>query len=270
MNPESEDLEIITHWFVDYQMPDGAIKVRTHVLTDNKHASLEDFFVRAIPNCYIPTNVLKDRVNITRLSTSEILKNQLPDSGSVMAGDFGEILTLFYLSGERSEPIKQVKKWQFKEDRKKAAPYSDVVILHKKYNDRASESDFVICAEAKLKSTKKPFYPIKESINGYDKDKIGRLTRTLLWLKEKAINHGTPESIDYIKRFTDDLLEIKFTKKYRAVAIIDRNFLDSELQKTLNLPIQSDEFEVIVIGIPDLKQLYERSFSRAISEITYD
>ena len=270
MNSEPTDLEIITHWFADHQMSDVTIKVKTYVLNDNKHTYLEDFFVRAIPNCYITTNFLKDRVSKTGLPASEILKNKLPDTPNIMAGDFGEILTLFYLSGERSESVKKIKKWRFKEDRNKAAPHSDVVILYKKYDNQASKSDFVICAEAKLKSTKSSFCPIKESTVGYDKDKTGRLARTLVWLKEKEIDHGDLKSIAYIKRFTDDLLKTEFKKKYRAVTIIDRNFLDEELQKPLKLPIQSDEFEVIVIGITDLKQLYERSFSRAISEVTYD
>lgn len=270
MSPQSTDSEIITPWFADHAKPDGAIAVRTHILSDDKCAHLEDFFVRAIPDCYIPANVLAARVNETGLSASEILKNKLPDPGSVMAGDFGEILTLFYLGGERSESVRKLRKWQFKQDRTKAAPHSDVVILYRKHADKASKSDFVICAEAKLKSTQSTFCPIEKSVEGYNSDKTGRLARTLVWLKEKAIDHGNPEAIAYIKRFTDDLLNTEFKKNYRAVAIIDRNFLDQELQKPLNLPAQSEEFEIIVIGITDLKQLYERSFSRAISEVTCD
>lgn len=270
MSSKSIDSETITPWFADQQKPDGAIEVRTHILNDDKYVYLEDFFVRAIPDCYIPANTLATRVNKTGLSASEILKNKLPDPGSVMAGDFGEILTLFYLAGERDESVRKLKKWQFKQDRTKAAPHSDVVILYRKYSDKASKSDFVICAEAKLKSTQSNFCPIEKSVEGYNSDKTGRLARTLVWLKEKAIDHENPEDIAYIERFADGLLNVGFKKNYRAVAIIDRNFLDQELQKPLDLPAQSEEFEVIVIGITDLKNLYERSFFRAISEVTCD
>ncbi|MFO3289592.1 Hachiman antiphage defense system protein HamA [Legionella pneumophila serogroup 1] len=260
----TEDMENITSWFIEYQKPDGAIAVRTHILDDSKQAHIEQYLSRLIPDCYISANVLATRVNETGFSASEILQNKLPDRGSVMAGDFGEILTLFYLSSERSEPVKKIRKWRYKQDRTKAAPHSDVVILHRNYVDKASKSDFVICAEAKVKSTQSSFCPIEKSIEGYNSDRTGRLARTLVWLKEKAIDQEDSESIEYIKRFTDDLLSTEFKKNYRAVAIIDRNFLDQELQKSLELPTQSEEFEVIVIGITNLKQLYEQSFSSAV------
>ncbi|WP_019215542.1 Hachiman antiphage defense system protein HamA [Legionella tunisiensis] len=264
------DMENITSWFIDNQQPDGAISVRTHILDDSKHAHIVRFLSKSIPYCYISKKDLEARVNETGLSASEILKNKLPDPGSVMAGDFGEILTLFYLGSERNEAIEKLMKWQYKQDRTKAAPHSDVVILHREFKDRASKNDFVICAEAKVKSTQSKFSPIEKSIEGYCSDKTGRLARTLVWLKEKAIDEESPESIAYIKRFTDDLLDIEFKKNYRAVAVIDRNFLDQELQKSLALPEQNEEFEVIVIGIPNLKQLYEQIFFRAVSEVSFD
>jgi hypothetical protein len=209
-------------------------------------------------------------MNNTGLSVSEILHNKFPDPGSVMAGDFGEVLTLFYLGSERDEAVRKIRKWRFKQDRTKAAPHSDVIILYRKYENRASKNDFVICAESKLKSTASTFSPIEKSIEGYNSDKIGRLARTLVWLKEKAIDHENTRSIDFIKRFTDDLINTKFNKQYRAVAIIDSNYLNDELAKSLELPLQNDEFEIIVLGINNLKDLYERSFSRAISEVTND
>jgi hypothetical protein len=185
-----------------------------------------------------------------------------------MAGDFGEILTLFYLGSERSESLRKLRKWRFKQDRKKAAPHSDVVILYRERTDQATDNDFVICAESKVKSTNSDFRPIERSIEGYVSDKTGRLARTLIWLKEKAIDHETPEAIAYIKRFTDDHLNTAFKKNYKAVAIIDRSFLDGEITRALTLPTQNEEFEVIVIGISSLKDLYERSFYRAVSEVT--
>ena len=133
-------------------------------------------------------------MNETGLPASEILQNKLPDTGNVMSGDFGEVLTLFYLGDERSEDVKHVKKWRFKQDRKKPAPHSDVIVLFREYSDRPSENDFVICAESKAKATGSPSEPIKNSIKGYESDKTGRLARTLVWLKEKEIDHGNADS----------------------------------------------------------------------------
>ena len=94
------------------------------------------------------------------------------------------------------------------------------------------------------------------------------MARTLVWLKEKAIDHENSDAITFVSRFTDDLLETTFRKKYRAVAVIDLDFLDNELLKDLDLPIQSDEFEVVVLGIADLKDLYEQSYERAVTEVS--
>lgn len=262
------DPEVIAPWFSDHQKPSGAIEVRAHILDDDKLSYLEDFFSRAIPDCYISQADLEERVNATGLSASEILQNKIPDTGSVMAGDFGEILTLFYLGSERSESVRKLRKWRFKQDRRKAAPHSDVIILYRERTDRPTNNDFVICAESKVKSTNSDSRPIEKSIEGYESDKTGRLARTLVWLKEKAIDHENPEAIAYIKRFTDDHLNTAFKKNYKAVAIIDRSFLDEEITRALTLPPQNEEFEVIVIGINSLKDLYERSFSRAVSEVT--
>jgi len=224
--------------------------------------------VQEIPGCYISKDDLTTRMNATGLSASEILQNKLPDTGNVMSGDFGEVLTLFYLGSERSEVVKNVRKWRFKQDRKKPAPHSDVIVLFREYSDRPSVNDFVICAESKAKATGSPSEPIKNSIMGYESDKTGRLARTLVWLKEKEIDHGDADSLGFIKRFTDELLNVEFSKKYRAVAIIDRDYLDEELVRSLNLPPQNDEFEIIVLGVQNLKKLYEESFSRAVSEVT--
>ena len=224
--------------------------------------------VRAIPGCYISTNDLAARITETGFSASEILKNKLPDTGNIMSGDFGEVLTLFFLESERSEVIRSVKKWRYKQDRKKPAPHSDVILLYRKDSDKPSKMDFVICAESKAKATDSPSEPIENSIRGYVEDKTGRLARTLVWLKEKAIDNEDSDYIDFITRFTDDHLDTGFSKKYRAIAIIDRKYLDDELTKSLDVPAQNDDFEVIVLGISSLKKLYEQSFSRAISEAT--
>jgi len=126
--------------------------------------------------------------------------------------------------------------------------------------------DFVICAESKAKATGSDSEPIENSIRGYVADKTGRLARTLVWLKEKAIDNEDSDYIKFITRFTDEHLNTGFSKKYRAVAIIDSKYLDDELTKSLVLPAQNDGFEVIVLGISNLRKLYEQSFSRAINE----
>ncbi len=256
----------VASWFSEHQLPENSISVRAEVLALDKNNLLEDFMSEIIPTCYLSSSDRITQMNRTGLSASDIVRNKLPDTGNVMSGDFGEVLTLFFLGSERNEVINEVKKWRFKQDRKKATPHSDVIILYRKYTDKASTEDFVICAESKAKATGSNSEPIENSIKGYESDKTGRMGRTLLWLREKAIDHENADSIAFIERFTNELLDTKFSKKYRAIAIIDCDYLDDELVKSLDLPEQNDEFEIIVLGIHNLKSIYENSFSRAISE----
>lgn len=67
-----------------------------------------------------------------------------------------------------------------------------------------------------------------------------------------------------MKRFTEDHLNVEFKKRYRAVAVIDYDFLDQELMKAIEVPPQSDEFKVIVIGIADLKEFYQECFDGSV------
>lgn len=120
-----------------------------------------------------------------------------------------------------------------------------------------------------MKSTSSNFSPIERSCEGYEKDKTGRLARTLIWLKEKAIDHEGADSLGFMKRFTDDLLDVEFIKQFRAVAVIDRSFLDAELVKSFDIPDQNDDLELLVLGVDDLKNVYEGSYQRAIEELDH-
>ena len=260
----------ITSCFIDYEKPDGSIEVRAHILSEDKREYLENLLVQEIPDCYITQADISAQINRTGLTASEILQSKLPDPGSVMSGDFGELITLFYLSEETTVTTESIKKWRYKQDRNKPAPHSDVVIIHRKHTDRPSKDDFVICAEAKARASSSQSEPIESAVRDSAKDKTGRLARTLVWLKDKAIAHENADTIKFIKRFTDDLLNTEFKKHYKAVAIIDRSFLDEELLKALEIPAQNEEFEVLVLGITDLKALYENSFSRAVAEVSHE
>lgn len=107
--------ENVSSWFTDHVMPNGSVEVGAHILDDDKITKPEKFMIEAIPRCYISVADLEAQINnITGLSVPEISQNKLSDPGSVMAGNFGEILTLFYLGRERQEVVKKIRKWRFK------------------------------------------------------------------------------------------------------------------------------------------------------------
>jgi hypothetical protein len=252
--------------FQPHTMPPNALSVRCHVLLADKAQLLEDYMVEQIPNCYIHRRQLKERKKETGLSASEILSNKLPDAGSVMSGEFGEMLTLFFLDSERTEKTVSVRKWRYKQDRKKPAPHSDVIILHRQDVQGLSPDDFVICAEAKQKATKSEFDPITQALEGFLKDRTGRLARTLLWLREKAIDAESRSMIEYIERF-NQAQKVSFKKNYKAVAVVDRALLNDEITRNLSLPVQNDSFEIVVLGVNKLYKMYNDAYKRAINEV---
>ncbi|MCK9419612.1 MAG: DUF1837 domain-containing protein [Nitrospirae bacterium] len=188
--------------FQPHMMPPGSLPVRCHVLRPDQATILEDYLVQQLPHCYTTIQQIRDRIEETGLSAAEIVANKLPDPGAVMSGDFGEILALYFLSTERPEVTTLIRKWRYKQDRKKSAPLSDIVILHRQNATTISENDYVICAESKQKATPGTFDPISKALEGYTEDNMGRLARTLAWLREKAIDQESRPAIDYITRFT--------------------------------------------------------------------
>lgn len=81
-----------------------------------------------IRRCYIADDALQENAERTGRPKSAVAAAKLPDRGSTMAGDFGEIIAYLYGSAE-AYPTAVIgpKKWRLKQDRTKPAPYSDVV-----------------------------------------------------------------------------------------------------------------------------------------------
>ena len=69
--------------FRPYKMPRGALPVRCHVLSDAKAQHLEDFLVRQLPQCYMRTDHLRERILATGLPAADILSSKLPDRGDL-------------------------------------------------------------------------------------------------------------------------------------------------------------------------------------------
>ena len=261
---------IFAEAFEHHIMPEGALPIRCHVLQGDQASALENYMVQSLPECYTTKKTLKMRAEATKVSLSQLMANKLPDAGNVMSGDFGEIIAMFFLSTERTEVTTLIKKWRYKQDRNKAAPHADIVIFHRENSAAASKNDFIICAEAKQKATRSNTYiPIAKAIEGFEEDKTGRLARTLVWLREKAIDHESQREIKFLDRFTVDPT-VEYLKHFKAVAIIDRSLLDREITRQIAIPQQNESFEVVVLGVDNLKTFYERVYERVINEVTLE
>jgi hypothetical protein len=255
------DINLIRSWFEeDGPHESGVLLVRT---SDEAAATWVTDLVAGARRCYVTDDFLERRSAEMGVSKGEVLTALLPDPGAVMAGDFGEIVTFLFL-GSREHPVAVIgpKKWRLKQDRRKPAPYSDVVqFLLPQWPD-ASVDDVVVCAEVKTKSTDGNSTPIASAIADSATDRVGRLAKTLAWLAERALleDLGTT-SLAAIQRFLQAVDHPPAVKKFWAVAVVCTSILEAELA---DAPEDADD-NVIVIAVPELKNLYEAVFA-AVAE----
>lgn len=230
-------------------------------LTPEQTEQLADEMAVAVRRCYITDQSLTDWSAALGLQQSAVLASRLPDPGSTMAGDFGEILCYFYQSTKELPAFAiGVKKWRLKQDRTKPAPRSDVVHFLMPGRPNSSAEDVILCAEVKLKSTAGSSTPIESAIEDCAKDRTSRLAETLVWLRERAMTEQLGDvDIPLLNRFINLVDHPPASKRFRAVAVVCESLVDQELQSAPNAPIT--DFSLLVIAVPDLKQTYEAVFA---------
>ena len=217
----------------------------------------------AVRRCYVSDAIINERSQATGVSKAEIIAAKLPDPGSTMAGDFGEILVYFY-QGTKELPGAALgpKKWRLKQDRTKPAPHSDVVHFVLPSWPKASANDILVCSEVKTKSTDGDSKPIQSAITDSEKDRTSRLARTLVWLRERALFEPLGDvEIGHLDRFINATDYPPAAKRFRAVAIVCKSLVDEELKHAPNTA--SPDFTVVVISVPDLKNIYSAVFDAA-------
>lgn len=220
-----------------------------------------------VRRCYIADAVLQEAAAQSGRSPTELVAAKLPDPGSVMAGDFGEIVVFLYQAvSEHPSTAIGPKKWRLKQDRMKPAPHSDVVHLVLPSWPAASDRDRLLCSEVKTKSTDGDSTPVASAIADCERDRLGRLSRTLNWLRERALfGDGYGLSVEQLERFINATDHPPAEWRFRAVAVICSSLVEGEL---LDAPDeQPADFTVVVIAIPDLKRRYEAVFAAALASV---
>lgn len=174
-----------------------------------------------------------------------------------MSGDFGEIIGYIYLaSRDGAAVVVGPKKWRLKQDRTKPAPYSDVVQLILPRWPQASAEDCLICAEVKAKATPSSFNPIAQAIEGSRKDSTSRLSRTLVWLRERALVEDIGAvTVDQLNRFINATEFPAYARCFHAIAVICSTVVEDELARLVPAEIPAG-CALAVISVPDLQNTY--------------
>ena len=219
----------------------------------------------ALRRCYVADAALVTRYLETGRPIIELIAAKLPDAGSTMAGDFGEILVYAYLAASRyPTDVGGPLKWRLKQDRTKPAPHTDVILYHLPSWPTPSDRDVLISAEVKTKSTDGRSTPIPDAIRDSGKDRISRLARTLQWLRERAL-HENVDGVDLaiLDRFGHASDHPAAIREFAAVAVLCDSLVDDELA---SVPTTiATEQQLVVLVIPDLHTTYTSVFAAAAS-----
>lgn len=259
MNDLGANSEDIISWLPhEQEVPFVLIRVKP----EDAQAWAEQLKV-PIRRCYITDAQLTHHANRLGVPEAEVIASKLPDPGSTMAGDFGEILVYLY-QGTRAHPSAALgaTKWRLKQDRTKPSPYSDVVHLELPSWPTPSTQDCVSCSEVKTKSTDGASTPIADAIKDSAKDRISRLGRTLVWLRDRALTEDLGDiQLAHLKRFINANDHPPATKRFSAVAVICATLTQEELTRA---PTQvHPDYSVVVISVPDLRAIYTSCFAAA-------
>ncbi|MGB5733816.1 MAG: Hachiman antiphage defense system protein HamA [Thiohalocapsa sp.] len=253
------ELETALAWFTPVvEEPYVLVKVAAeHV------AAWSEVLGVAVRRCYLSDELILVRAGDLGAEPKDIIAAALPDPGSTMSGDFGEILVFFYqASRELPHAVFGPRKWRLKQDRTKPAPHSDVVQFVFPHWPTPSEEDALLCSEVKTKATDGTSKPIEEAIEDSKKDKISRLAKTLVWLREKALLQDV-DGVDVamLERFIRATDHPPASRRFRAVAVISSNLVNQQLE---DAPTEAhDDYTVVVISVPELKATYESVFKAA-------
>lgn len=220
-------------------------------------ATWQDLLRDAFRRAYISDQTLTSRAQATQQTLTAVLDARLPDAGSVMSGDFGEILGYMYLASRdlNASPIGP-KRWRLKQDRTKPAPGSDIVQFALPTWPQPGDTDRIVCAEVKAKATPGIFRPIAKAIEGSTSDSTSRLSRTLVWLRERAIFDDIGAvSIAQLNRFINASEFPPYIREFHAIAVICTNLVEAEIATLVpaNIP---DGCAVVVISVPELRATY--------------
>lgn len=250
------DIAAIAPWFApEHQVPFVLIRV-----PEAEAAQWVNELGVPVRRCYIDDALLEQQATRSGRPKSELLAAKLPERGSTMAGDFGEILVFLYHAVAEPRPgLIGPKKWRLKQDRTKPAPYSDVVHFFLSSWPEPSDQDCIFCSEVKTKSTPGDFRPVAAAIAGCEKDRTSRLIKTLVWLKERALFEDLGSTtVQHLERFINATDYPPAQKQFRAVAVVCASLVEDELD---DVPDERPtDYSIVVIAVPNLKQRYQEVF----------
>jgi len=231
-----------------------------------------DAFVNKLPGdfrlCYISDNKLNDRATKASLTASDFLeKYVVPSEPTIKSGDFGELLSFFAVRENFEKKgiiLIAPRKWRWKDNKDLAAPGVDSVLFHIVNPKKLTDKDLLVTIESKMKAVKSKKHRIQEAIDHASKDKLSRLSKTLIWFEEKYAKLGKEKPRKMVQRFNDPATYGNFRKQHKAIVILDSTL---EAGETALSVVNAHGIIAIVFSIKELKRAYEETRTNIINSI---
>lgn len=253
------------------------------VFDDTKKDSFITDCLVPFREAYIEDAILTYIVSKYPTTREAEISGRLPNKGKVMSGDFGEILS-FYLACQLWSPNVNVfpMKWRFKDPKKDASKYTDIVLFELKDSNNASVDDSMVTYEVKTRATalgNKPYAihtrkskksykdgkdecTILEAVVDANEDAVERAAETIPYLELRCKDLDLEELYWKIHRFST-ANKVTYKKEHHAVAIVDKAMLDEQMKRMpVDLIAQHPNVKnVYCLPIAELQQLYERVYA---------
>ena len=232
---------------------------------------------------YIGEDKLTHIVSQFPTTRKEAISRRLPEKGMVMSGDFGEILS-FYLACQTWAPAANVlpMKWRFRDSKKDASKYTDIILFSLQDPDNPSPSDSMYTYEVKTCATglgrsvykihKRPSYvnykdgklecTILEAVFDANKDAVERAAETIPYLLTRCEDEDLYDLHKKIYRFRK-AAKTTYQKEYNAVAVVDSTTLVEQIKRMPSdlLRMHPNVKNVYCVPMDNLQNIYESIYS---------
>lgn len=271
----------------DYFSPDSTLYpgsgLTFYVFDYSKVGSFVQDCLIPFREAYIAGDKLNHIVSKFPVTRKEAISKRLPRKGSVMSGDFGEILS-FYLACQIWSPTVNVMpmKWRFKDSKKDASKYTDVILFELHDADNPSVDDAMFTYEVKTCATGlgdgtykvhvKPSYKnykdgkqectIIEAVFDANKDAVERAAETIPYLLTRCEDEDLYDMHKQIYRFRR-AEKTTYKKEYNAVAIVDSTTMAKQISRMPGdlLMMHPKVKNVYCIPMDNLQTVYENVYA---------
>jgi len=242
--------------------------------------SRKDEFLNHVQGFYRNAFISEEdlQANIDGMGTSRIEEIQavLPTDPIIKSGDFGEILSYAIFTQMCPEYNIAPLKWRWKEDRNRAAHFTDIVLFCCPDETNPQVTDKMMTIEVKTRATEphSDESSINKAINGAINDSISRSAKTLSYVQQRLKRDRNFDAAKKVMRF-EEAVKTPYETCFNAIAIVNRAYMgthhigniDTELinkVRSFNASevVKHKSMAVFVVPMDDLKNLYEQLYNK--------